>query len=133
MHGERIQLIQPIQAKQTQDNLAKLINEDFQVRQLAEKELVDLGIAAVPVLRDYLKQPLDTLDQRRAVERIIDKIKANDQTAPRRVGELRALAVLDRRDDSAATKFLRDLASGVADSTLTQEAQRVLARLEKAR
>ena len=109
--------------------IADLDSDRFQVRQHALSELAWLGELADPVLKQALAKSLP-LEVRNRINFLLNNIP-NPPPVSYWLGTLRALETLERIATSDAKKLLEDLASGLPESTLTQEARRSLERLRK--
>jgi dipeptidyl aminopeptidase/acylaminoacyl peptidase len=107
--------------------VAELDSEHFALRKKATRELEQLGEAAEPALRKALAgQP--SLELLRRAERLLEKL---DGTAPTsdRLRALRGTAVLEHIGTPEARRLLTELAQGMPDARLTQEARASLQRL----
>jgi WD40 repeat protein len=102
--------------------VADLDSDAFAVRDNAFKQLEDLGISAVPSLRQLLKKD-QSLEVRRRLETLL--VRAPDPAAsPELLRRLRAIQVLERLNGKDARSLLTDLSGGVAEAAETQEAPR---------
>ena len=105
-----------------------LDSDEFRIRDRAFKDLADLGYAAQVPLRAALdKQP--SAESRHRVEQLLAKV-VGPPAAGESLRTARALSVLEAKGNPAAKEFLRELAGGVADAWLTQEAKAALRRVE---
>jgi RNA polymerase sigma factor (sigma-70 family) len=107
--------------------VAKLDAKGFAAREAAEKGLRDLGDAAVPTLRELVKEKLSA-EQRERMDRVLATATAAAPPAGERLREVRAVAVLER---AMAKDVLRKLADGLPDARLTHEARAALKRIER--
>jgi hypothetical protein len=113
-----------IEAKKLAELLRRLDSNQFAVREQASKELIALGEAAEPALRQALRDP--SLELRRRVEQILDRPGGAES-----LRRIRMFEVLEHAADAESRRFLRGLADGAPGTRLTREAQDVLARLER--
>jgi WD40 repeat protein len=110
--------------------IAKLVgqldDEEFGVRESAQKELAGLGLRAVPALKTALKKR-PSPEARRRMERLLaaqGKLALREQPARHR----RAVAVLEAVGDEAAA-LLKEYAGGPEEDPLAVEARAALKRL----
>jgi predicted transcriptional regulator len=108
--------------------LADLDSDDFATRQKVEHELEKCGLLAVPALRKALTVNV-SLEFRKRVNAILEHIERT--RAAQELQQLRALEVLEYIGTVEARGLLEDLAKGVPEARLTQEAKASLARLAK--
>ena len=110
--------------------IAKLDDDDFEVRQKASAELAKLGPAAGPVLRKTLEGS-PSAEARQRVEALLAKLPKQDENGA--VSEMQcalaALQVLEWIDDPDARRLLKEVADGPADSAAAKEAREILNRL----
>jgi WD40 repeat protein len=99
----------------------------FATRTRATEKLATAGEAALPFLRQALKNP-NSLEQGRRLQRLLDDLYRLDLTGDR-LRATRAVEVLESIGSAGARKVLESLATGFAEARLTQEAQRALRRL----
>jgi hypothetical protein len=108
------------------DRLARLLqdldSERYPVRVQATQELARFGEGAGPYLRKALARN-PPLEVRRRVESLLAK-----QTDPR---QDHALEILECLGDDPARQLLEELATGMPEARLTQDARASCARLEK--
>jgi WD40 repeat protein len=108
--------------------LADLDSDNFAAREKASKELKAFGVRAEGALRRVLVgRP--TLEVRRRVDSLLAAIERQKAVQP--IQQLRALEVLEHIGMAEARSLLADLAKGVPEARLTQEAKASLARLAK--
>ncbi|HEY7426000.1 MAG TPA: hypothetical protein VH682_17350 [Gemmataceae bacterium] len=108
--------------------LANLDSEDFGIRQKAYKELEHFGWRAEEALQRMLAgRP--SLEVRRRVSVLLENIE--HRGAVESIQQLRALEVLEHIGTAEARSLLRDIAKGVPEVRLRQEAKASLARLAK--
>jgi WD40 repeat protein len=125
--------LHPVSPKDT-ERVAALIrtldDDQFTEREKASEELLDRGPVAVPLLRRTLKKPLPTLEVRRRIERVLEKLPTGT-LALWRTREQRAVHTLERIGTPAAKALLERLACGSADAPLTRDAREALGRLSR--
>jgi HEAT repeat protein len=105
--------------------IARLDDDDFEVRSKAEEDIARLGEAAIPALREAMR--LRPLEVRLRAERLLGW--AEGVPGPEALRELRAVEVLERIATPAARAVLKRLASGARVAPLTREASAALARM----
>lgn len=106
----------------------------------AISELVALGSAAEPSIRETLMQPINVAKRlsprvRYHLDHVLDRIQGSDNesmaiTPPQ---ALRALAVVHAIDTPEARRLLRQIAEGPPESNLTRQAVESLKRLESSK
>jgi WD domain, G-beta repeat len=107
--------------------IADLDRPQHATRHRAMLELEKLGEAAQPGLQQALaKKP--TLELRRRVEQLLQRLET-PPLIPDRLGNIRALEVLENLATPEARQVLHTLARGLPEARLTQQAQTVLLRL----
>jgi len=112
------------------DRLIRNLDDDeFSVRENAEKELEKLDEAAGPALRKAQANP-PSLEARRRLEGLVTKLDTRE-ISPERLQALRALRVLEELHTPETREHLKQLAGGAPDNVLTREAATVLARLAR--
>ncbi len=104
--------------------VADLDRDEFEAREKAVRELEQVGEAAGPALRKALEGK-PTLEVRRRVEGLLEKVEGND---PERLRTGRALEALERIGTAEARAVLRTLAAGAAGARLTRDAKASLRR-----
>jgi RNA polymerase sigma factor (sigma-70 family) len=125
--------LQPVTLKVDGARIARLITEldddQFAVREAAEKELDRLGEVTSPALQKALAgQP--SPEVRRRLERLLDK-QDEENLAPERLRARRSLDVLERIGTAEARQVVERLAAGTPEAWLTREAQATLQRFSK--
>lgn len=105
--------------------LIDLNDSQYAVREKAARELETLGEAVVPYLRDKLAAPLPSLEVRRRLERLLEKVAEITPLT------MRAIEILERMNTPSAEGLLKSLAEGVREARLTQEARAALDRLNR--
>jgi RNA polymerase sigma factor (sigma-70 family) len=108
-------------------HLKDLDAEAFATREKALQALERLGPAAAVELRHALAEK-PSLEARRRMEQLLEKLDRRPMTGES-LRALRALTVLEYTDDMEARRLLRELAEGVLESWMTQQAKATLARL----
>ncbi len=112
--------------------VAKLIGDldsnQFAVREQAMQGLEKLDRLAEPVLRKALASRPPSLEVRRRVERVLDKLQGPVEGADK-LQLLRAVELLEQIGTHEARQILQDLATGTSDAWLTLEAKATLKRL----
>jgi len=108
--------------------LADLASEQFSVREAADKGLRELSTEAEPELLRILREK-PSLDLRTRVESILGTMPA--VMAPDYLRQLRALEVLERIDSAQSREIIETLRGGPPGAWLTQQAARVLERLDR--
>lgn len=107
--------------------VADLNSDTFRVREKAEKELQELGHAAVPALRKAQEEKPGP-EARRRIDQLLSR-KPNPGSRPEALRRLRALQVLERAGTKEARALLRELTGGLPLAPETKEARAALARL----
>jgi RNA polymerase sigma factor (sigma-70 family) len=125
--------MQPVSIKVDGARLTRLVAEldddQFTVREAAEKELDRLGEVTGPALRKALAgQPSPEL--RRRLERLLEKQDEANLT-PERLRARRGLDVLERIGTAEARQVVERLAGGTPEAWLTREAKATLERFGK--
>jgi WD40 repeat protein len=108
--------------------ITDLDSDTFAVRQKATNELKKSGISAKAALNRALKVP-SSLEARRRIEAILEQIERTRYV--QELQQLRAVEVLEHIGTKEACALLEDLAKGIPEARLTQEAKASLARLKK--
>jgi hypothetical protein len=109
--------------------IAELDNDDFVVREQAQKELAAAGSAAVDALRQALaKDP--SPEVRRRLQRLLAPYD-RPGTQPARLRAVRAVEVLERIGTPPARRLLQDLVGKVGDAVVEQEIKDSLRRLDE--
>src|SRR5262245_33593584 len=111
--------------------LAKLDDEQFEVRQRATRELEKLAETAEPALKKALAGD-PSPGARRRIERLLDKLKKDRLNPPAdRTRLVRAVEVLELIGTAEARQVLTGLARGAPEAQLTLEAKTALERLSR--
>jgi WD40 repeat protein len=116
-----------------EDQVRKLVagldSRAFADREVAEKELNELGTVAAPALRTLLKGGLSA-EQTRRVERLLQAADAGVLPPGEQLQQVRAIASLELAGTPATRELLADLAKGAPGARLTAEATASLERLK---
>ena len=120
---ERLRPAAAVDAKRFRRLVAELDAENFRVRERAAKELRALGGAAEPLLRETLAGKLSA-EARARLNRVLRDLTESSEW-PR---TLRALTALEHAKTAEARRLLEELAGGVPEARLTQEAKAALGR-----
>jgi WD domain, G-beta repeat len=125
---ENLRPISPPTAEQL-DRLAAELNSDvFTVREQAEQELERLGQGAEPTLRRLLEgEP--SLDLKRRVERLLNKLDRDGNPSGEVLRILRAIEVLEHIGGAEAEKILKGLGEAQPRNWVAEEATASLRRL----
>jgi RNA polymerase sigma factor (sigma-70 family) len=119
----------PVDGKRLATLLAELDDDDFLVRQRAEKELARLGPDAEPALRKALAGN-PSAEVRGRIQKLLRRL-APDALDSERLRPLRALEVLERIGSADARKVLQALGKRADGNEITTQAQASLARLTR--
>jgi hypothetical protein len=132
-----IDKLTPIALLMDKNHVAKLITEldddKFSVREKAGQDLEKMGSLVDPILRKALTGVLPSLEVRRRMERILEKIKTEQGSgpSPEVLRASRALLVLERFGTPEAKQLLEKFAAGMPEAQLTLDARAALERLNK--
>jgi RNA polymerase sigma factor (sigma-70 family) len=107
--------------------VADLNSDTFRVREKAEKELQELGHAAVPALRKELDEKPGP-EMRQRIEQLLSR-KPDPGSRPEALRRLRAMQVVERAATKEARALLTELAEGLPLAPETKEARAALGRL----
>jgi hypothetical protein len=115
-----------------QERIARLIadldHDEFQTRERATADLIQLGKLADPLLRKTLDKP-PSLEVRRRIERIQEKIKGGVPWPQERLRLVRLIEVLEKIGAAEARQGLEKLAQRAPEPDLRHEARAALKRL----
>ena len=136
-HRRRVELLLEKADAARHETIDRLIGQlDGDGAQAAFLQLVAVGAAAEPRMRQALNKPVDFRARvspraRFYVQRAIDRLQepSNESTDLIPAQVFRAVSVLEAIGTPEATQVLRDLAAGPAESNLTREASLALKRL----
>jgi hypothetical protein len=107
--------------------IAQLDDDDFATREKARAELARMGKHVEPALRRALEGKPSAEVQRHLEELL--RTLADRRFVPEEAQGLRGVEVLEAIGSAAAKEALQELARGVPDAELTNEAKAALARL----
>jgi RNA polymerase sigma factor (sigma-70 family) len=127
--GERLRARKYAEGK-LEDALRDLDDDEFARRNQAEKGLLEMGKGIAPRLRQELDKPLPSLELRRRIERILERLD-EPTAAPEQLRDLRAVNALERAGTPEALKLLEELARGPAERLLTKAAGEARQRLSR--
>jgi hypothetical protein len=123
---QRLPAIATAEAPRLGRLLSDLDSNRFAVRDKAARELEKLGQAVEPELRRALARAGSSLEFRRRLEQILNKIQI---PSGQRLQEIRAVEVLEWIGTPEAQETLTLLARGTPETRLTQEVKASLGRL----
>ncbi|HYV38592.1 MAG TPA: WD40 repeat domain-containing protein [Gemmataceae bacterium] len=125
--AKHLQPAPAINVKQVEDWIKDLDNNDFKVRDKANKELGDLGeLVRSPMQKALTANP--PLETRQRLKTLLDKL---EQITPSQLRYLRAIEILEGIGTPAALEIIGKLSKGNADGLTTVESKAVFARLDK--
>ena len=119
---ERLQPVPAVDAKRLSKLLGDLDAKNFEARQNAERDLVELGEAAEAALRKCLANST-SLELQRRVEQILQK------RGPDVLRQLRAIDTLEQIGTPAARDTLETLAKATPNPRVAQAARLAMGRL----
>jgi WD40 repeat protein len=108
--------------------ISELNDNRYDVRKRATEELQKIGAAAAPALRRAL-QNRPTAELRQRATQLLQGVASAG--TPEELRIVRTLEALERIATPAAIDVLKDLAQGLPEARLTQDAKASLARLQK--
>jgi RNA polymerase sigma factor (sigma-70 family) len=127
---DKLRPIEPAPAELTRRLLADLDADSFEKRREAARRLKELGPLAGPALRQALvARP--SAEQKRRIEEVLQELEAPAPPMAEALRALRAVSVLERVGAPEARRVLAELAKGVPEARLTQEAKAALERLAR--
>ncbi|MFO0964394.1 MAG: WD40 repeat domain-containing protein [Gemmataceae bacterium] len=112
----------PDKRKQATELIRQLHASSFSMREKAQADLAALGDAIAPLLSAALKDPDLPLEARRRVERLLTRL-APAALTPSRLQALRGMEALHWIATPSARSQLEDLADGLPEHWITEEAQ----------
>jgi WD40 repeat protein len=115
---------QPAPAEKVRQWLINLDADQFQIREMAAKELAALEELSEPALEAAL-QAKPTLEKRRRIENLLNALRI--VRSPEKLRHLRAIEALEHCGAAAVTVLI-PLAGGVAESRVTEAARAALQR-----
>jgi WD40 repeat protein len=110
--------------------VADLDHESFERREAASKQLAEFGDPARQLMQAKLDGQPASLEMQRRLRALLEATESRAVQAERLRSE-RAIAALEQLRTPAARKILEELAGGVKEARLTQEAKAALARMGK--
>jgi hypothetical protein len=114
----------PPDAERLRRLIAGLADDDFAVREAAQRELEKLGDVALPALRKEVEKTSSAEVRRRAGE----VLKAPRRLSGEQLRALRGVEVLEQLGTAEARQHLAALAKGAPGSRLTDTARAALER-----
>jgi hypothetical protein len=109
--------------------IADLDNDEFAVRERADKELLKAGNQAKALMQDALEAN-PSLEQKRRLQRIL-QVLSKGGVDPETLLTVRGVMVVEQIGSPKAQELLREWAKGAAEARLTREAKAALERLKK--
>lgn len=125
---ERLRPAEPVPAAVLKKLLADLDSKDFRTREQASEELDKRGELVIGALRD-LQKAKPPLEVWKRVEAILQKATTVQLTGDR-LREVRGVLALEQAGTPEARQLLEQLARGVAEARVTQEAKAALERMK---
>jgi dipeptidyl aminopeptidase/acylaminoacyl peptidase len=123
----RLRAVAPPDPTRVARLIADLDSDDFAVREQATRALADLGESALPALRKVLAgRP--SAETRQRVEPLLAELE-QPANSPECLRVLRAVEVLEHIGTAEARRVLDQLATGLVEARVTQEAKASLSRL----
>lgn len=107
-----------------------LNSNDFSTREKAYAELEKLGALVTPAAKKKLAGQLPSLEVRRRLERMVDKVESHTLTGEE-LRALRAMEILEAIATPQAKGLIARLAQGAAGAVLTEDAKRAQTRLTR--
>jgi hypothetical protein len=125
--AERLSPTEPADPRRVARLVGQLDDDRFEAREQAAKELERLERLAEPALRRALDESASP-EVRRRVRQLLERVEEPCRD-PGRLRSLRALGVLGRAQDGAATRLLESLAGGAPQAWFTRQSRAALERL----
>jgi len=126
---EHVKPVTEVPAKQLDQLIGDLDNDQFAVRRQATEKLEQLGDLAEPALRKVLAgQP--SLEIRKRAEQVLEKLASNPVPGGDVLRALRSLEVLEQCGTPEARRLLQEIAGGAPAARLTRDAHASLERLQ---
>ena len=121
-----------VEPKWLASRLADLNNDNFAIREAAQRDLDKVAEAVESDLRRMLEKP-PSLEVRNRLLAILKPLEAGNVAvqSPDQLRQLRGITVLERIGSKEAQTLLGELAAGAVDAPLTREARAALQRLGK--
>jgi WD40 repeat protein len=120
---EHIRAVAPADKARCDRLLADMESEDFELREKAARELLKLGDGIRPALRKTLAN-MPSMEMRRRIELLLSELNTS---LP--IRERRSVEVLEYAGTEEARGLLEELAKGVPEAPLTEEAKAGLERI----
>src|SRR5262249_50756664 len=125
---QRVKPLRPADAQTLARLIAKLDSKQLAVRRQAGTELARMGdLAAVALQKALDDRP--TLEMRRQIERLQERLVSTHELPADLLRALRALEVLEQIHTSEARQAVERIATGAAGTLLTRRAQETLTRM----
>jgi hypothetical protein len=118
---ERLKPVKAAEKADVERLVAQLDSERYADREAATKSLREMGDSAVPALKALRKAGLSAEADSR-VGKLLSAAAAPVPASGREMQQVRAVAIVERIGSDEARKLLRELAGGLAEARLTQEA-----------
>jgi RNA polymerase sigma factor (sigma-70 family) len=125
---QRVKPVDPPDAQKLARWIADLDSNQFAVRQQANTELAKMGDLAAVALQEALDDK-PTLEVRRRIERLLERLFSTQELPADLLRALRALEVLEQINTPQARQAVEGIASGAAGTLLTRMAQQTLKRM----
>lgn len=126
---DRVKPVVEADFKKVRQLIEDLDSDNFKVRDGADRQLEDLGNAAVPALREAQAKNLP-LEVHHRLEKLLARAEGPVRS-PEILQRLRAIQVLERLDSPEARRLLVELAAGMPHADETRAARRALERLAR--
>jgi WD40 repeat protein len=110
--------------------LNDLDSADFEVREAAEKKLIELGEGITPALRSALESD-PSAEKKRRIESVLASLDPDAPLTAQEMRATRAVQILERIGSADARDLLKKLAQGMESARLTRAAKRALVRLDR--
>jgi RNA polymerase sigma factor (sigma-70 family) len=121
---EKLKPVKAVEAAKFAAHLTALDGPTFEGREAASRELVALGDAVEPRLRETRQKP-PSLEVERRIDDILERIEAG------RLRSERAVEVLERIGDRAARQLLSEWAAGMPGAARTVDAAGAVGRMRR--
>src|SRR5262245_20831427 len=125
--GDRVKPAEPIDKDWVAARLRDLDHEKFAERDLASRELEQIGERIVPYLDGFLAGK-PSVEARERAERLLARFRGPNSEPERQAQNRRSLEVLEWIGNSAARELVELLAKGAEGAALTEEARTMLKR-----
>lgn len=121
----------PADPKRLAKAIADLDSEQFSVREKALQELEQFVDEIAPTLKRKLAEETNSLEVRRRIERVLEKLDKSAIPSPEELRYIRAVQVLELIGAPEAKELLKSLANGTEGARKTMEAKASLERLTR--